>query len=179
MKTKKGAYRFVIFSKNYVYKFPAFRYAWGVIKNIPRMIIHGDSRFIWKEFMWGLKNWYRGISENRSENRSWKRLQSPFLAPTSFSLWGLINIQRREDGQTPTRESLSNMLSQLPEAAQADLAQVESHCLEPGNFIETKFGLRLIDYDDGTSSSGKKLSFGTFLEKWHKELNRLMIPRIR
>lgn len=179
MKTKKGAYRFVIFSKNYVYKFPAMRYAWGVIKNIPRMIIHGDSKFIWTEFVWGLKNWHRGISENRSEARTWKRLQSQFLAPITFSLWGFVNIQKRENGPTPTRESLSDMLSKLPESAQADLAQVESHCLEPGNFVETSIGIRLIDYDDGTSSSGKKLSFGIFLEKWHKELSRLMIPRIK
>lgn len=179
MKTKKGAYRFVIFSKNYVFKFPTLRYAFGVCKNIPKMILHGDGKFIITELSWGLKNWMRGVKENQSEYLCWRRMKSPFLAPTHTSFFGLCNVQKRIYGEMPSREYLNEIFALFPVYIQSDLAQVEAHCLEPGNFIKTPIGICLIDYDNGTSSSTQKLSFTTFLEKWNKELLPIFIPKIK
>ncbi len=177
MKTKKGAFRLVIFGKNNVYKIATLRYFWGVVKSIPRMLMHGDGKFIAKELLWGLKNFIRGINENRSEQLCWKRLKSPFLARTVWG-FGLINIQKRAYGESPSNEELNRTFSQLPPQAQQALHNVEAHCLEPGNFIKTPIGLIVVDYDNGSGPIAKKYPFTVFLEQWHKELSRYFIPKV-
>ncbi len=179
MDIKKGAYRFVVFTPKYVFKIPTPRYAWGVLKNIPRMLKNGDGKFIYKELSWGLKNMLRGVRENKSEYSCWKRMQSPFLSKTFFSFFGILNIQARQTGDSPNREALLEMFLKLPQEAQKQLQQVESHCLEPANFINTNRGLILVDYDDGTRSKDQRLPFTVFLERWHKELRELLIPRVK
>jgi len=177
MKTNKGAYRFVIFTKTKVYKFATFHYVWGVLKNIPRMIKNGDSKFIIKELLWGFRGFGRGIAENKSEFSCWKRTRSPLLVPTYFGC-GIVNVQKRQYGTTPTHEELQKLFAKLPPQTQFDLHLVESHCLEPGNFMQTKDGMVFVDYDDGTSPTAKQHPFTVFIEKWHRELKNTFIPRI-
>lgn len=177
MQIKKGAYRLVIFTSKRVYKFPTLRYFWGVAKSVPRMLKNGDGQFVGKELLWGWKNFLRGITENRSEYRCWRRMQKPFMAKV---LWGcgFMNIQERIYGQVPTHDELKSYFSRLPEPVQNDLRQVEPHCIEPENFVITKNGLILIDYDDGNGPHADKYPFTVFLERWHSQLEQVFLPKV-
>ena len=177
MQTKKGAFRLVVIGNKYVYKFPAMRFFWGVIKNIPRMLLRGDGKFIFGELAWGWKNFLRGVSENNSERRCWKRTRRPFLVPTLWGL-GLLNIQKREYGPPPSAEELQYYFGKLSPTAREAIKNLDAHCLEPGNFIKTPAGIKLVDYDDGNSPAAKKYPFTLFLEKWHRELEEALMPRI-
>jgi hypothetical protein len=177
METKKGSFRFVIFSQHNVYKIPSLHYFWGVVKNIPRMLYHGDGKFIIKELRWGWINFLRGITENNSEALCWKRMRSPFLIPTHLGL-GIVNIQQRARGDVPSHEEIFQLFSKLSEPAQQDLKKLEAHCLEPGNFIKTRDGIKLVDYDNGTSPTALLYPFTIFLEKWHTELEKAFIPQV-
>ena len=179
IKTRKGAYRYIIFGHSNVYKFPAFRYAAGVIKSMPKMLLSGDGKFIWQELRWGWRNFIRGIRENWSEYQCWKRMHTPFLVPTRFSLFGFLNIQKFQAGQEPSREEMAAIFSKLPPLAQREMSQVESHCLEPGNFVKTSYGYALVDYDNGTTPAADRYPFTIFLEKWHNELENILIPKIK
>lgn len=178
VKTKKGAYRLVILGGKRVYKIASLHYFWGVFKNIPHMLLNGDGRFIFKELMWGWANFQRAIKENFDEYRCWHRLRAPFLAATTFSC-GIFNVQTRAIGATPTHEELLAAFQKLTGQAQADMRLLDSHCLEPGNFIKTSVGFQLVDYDDGNSPIFKNYPFTVFLERWHKELEAVLIPRIK
>ena len=177
MKTQKGAFRYVMFGEKRVYKFAATRYFFGVIKSAPHMLFNGDGFFIFKELAWGFRNFIRGISENWTEYRSWRRLRTPFLIPTTFSC-GLMNIQIRAMGEAPSREELEALFLQLPLPAQRELRELEAHCIEPANFVKTKDGIKLVDYDNGTTDTALKHPFGVFLERWHSDLEKIFIPKI-
>ena len=179
MKTKKGAYRYVVFGKNVVFKLPAIHYVLGVIKAIPKMVSQGDGKFIWKEFKWGWRNFLRGIRENRSEYLCWKRMRSSFLVPTYANFFGLMNVQKLQRGIEPTREEMVKVFAELPLEARQSLQNVESHCLEPGNFLKTDFGYILVDYDNGTTPAADRYPFTDFLERWHTELEAVLIPKIK
>ncbi len=148
-----------------------------MVKNIPRMIKNGDGSFILKEARWGWLNFTRGISENLSEHKCWKRIKAPFLAQTYFSL-GIVTISKRQYGQPPSPEELALALKKLPEPAQAEIKNLDGHCLEASNFVKTPQGIILVDYDNGTAPTAKKYPFTIFLEKWHRELENVFLPKI-
>ncbi len=177
METKKGANRFVIMTKDKVYKFASMRYFFGVARSIPRMLKNGDGSFILKELRWGWINFTRGVHENFAERQCWKRMRSPFLSPTLLNT-GIFCVSKRQYGTTPSQEELWAAFNKLPDAAQKELKELEAHCLEPSNFIKTHKGYVLIDYDNGTSPTAKAHPFSIFLERWHKELEQILIPQI-
>jgi hypothetical protein len=85
----------------------------------------------------------RGLCANWQEFRLYKRLKSPLLVPTYFSLFGLINIQRY---MTIFELDHVDLWCQLYEMTNGQVFDHSHHFANPANFALEAGKLRMIDY---------------------------------
>jgi len=97
----KGTSRFILIVSSFsrvVFKIPRIRLWYGL-----GMIIAERKKWnqkeTWDERVWWSIGWclYKGILDNWREYRFYRKSKHLFLQPTIFSLFGLINIQKRGD----------------------------------------------------------------------------------
>jgi len=89
-----------------------------------------------------------GMYQNWLEWRLWQRTRSPLLAPTLFSLGGLVNIQKYADPLTEIQASgFWTRMVKLTEMTTVLDPSVAHHFADPTNFALGKDGrLIMIDY---------------------------------
>ena len=139
MKIKKGTDRIVV-------AFPLL----GIVVKIP--IIHfirlfsvlttekGEFPLYWK--YWKMKI-FSGLISNWNEFRFYWRTRNPFLQPTYFSIFGLLNIQRYGE---PCNLQIVDLWCQLHELTDGSVFDDSHHFANPNNFCFYKGKLRISDY---------------------------------
>ena len=144
MQIKRGTTRVVLIAFGLVFKFPTLKQA----------AFHGRSF-----------RYFRGLIANATEFATYLSCdRASFLVPV-FSL-GFVNIQRYQDGDTPTWTDLEAIFSRLPEQVQRTIRMMDQHAFAPSNFRRNSRGLRMIDFGDGFSDN-TPISF--FLTRYHKQ----------
>ncbi len=102
MQIKHGVTRVVVLLPTWevVLKFPRI-YAWNLIQVLcSTYFLHRTHKVIFGPYMahqalFNIRSCLlEGFRDNRSERRYWKRTKHPFLQPTLFSAFGVVNIQK-------------------------------------------------------------------------------------
>lgn len=129
MYTSKGASRTVKVFQKIVLKFPRI-YLKRAGKRTYKSLRDG---YFWKSIKWGpyshfspMRFLFKGFFDNWLEFYYYQKIKSPFLQPTYFSLFGLMNIQK-----TGTKPNISpdNFLYQLLEITNGEII-VDGHVFE-------------------------------------------------
>jgi hypothetical protein len=137
-------------------KFPRLNFFWEVISDL----IHHD----------GVGILIDPIRENWDEYLTWRRFKSDYLAPVYFSI-GLVNLQKRIDGPTPTQEELTMIWRELVFRTGGDISKTNLHnLLDVENFRRTEKGLVWIDY-----GSWEKMPMRKFLLTWDNLFKKLLL----
>lgn len=84
-----------------------------------------------------------GTYQNWNEYRLWKRTHSPFLEPTYFSLFGLVNIQRYGKELDVSDVTL---WSQILDLSEETAWSNSHHFANPANFSFRDGTIRMFDY---------------------------------
>lgn len=152
MQLKKGLNRFVfvvprlkmVIKLPFISFFKAFRYSALYAK--PKNWKHFKDEFgnYKVETLHSLK-WYlfRGICSNWREFRFYQKTHNPFLQPTYFSFFGLLNIQRYGD---ICRLKKIDLWTQLLRLTNRDVVKDSHHFDNPNNFSFRDGKLRIHDY---------------------------------
>lgn len=135
----------------------------GVAVKFPRISILRVLKYLWslrkkntlKHSLWfftapvttwgGLRHsLFAGIVQNRSEYRFYRDTQNAFAWPTTFSLWGLVNVQPL--GVLPPQKRERDIWMDVVNIAGADLEDM--HCFAyHGNYcLDAQGSLYLLDY---------------------------------
>lgn len=146
-----GSQRCVIVfpSFGFVFKFPSFhkaRWVWYYFGKKPAL-------YVLQTFL--SQAWYfaiHGIKQNYRERDFWKKTKNPFLVPTYFSFFGLINIQEYKIVTSDSKlESL--LLKEMSALWRSGVGNgifdgVETHAWSSiSNFTVTPSGhLQMLDY---------------------------------
>jgi len=114
-------------------------YKKGTIKKIFFMYFEGDFeyRHCFKGTIFG------GIHSNWLEYVFWRRTKNPFLKPTYFSLFGLINIQKY--GAICTLKEV-DLHCQLYEMTDGRVFDNGHHFCNPANYTLESDQLQMVDY---------------------------------
>ena len=170
---KKGTGRTVVFFGCFALKFCRIKPLLDILKYLQEEEL---SELRWNSFLSNVKfGWYffrRGIKQNLTEYDCWKKTKAPFLAPTYFSL-GIMNIQKKEEGEQPALEKMVKIISAIAEKTGADFSEiycVDPHCLQPDNFLKNENGYIIVDYGD----SDNVFTFPQFIAKWQKEITAVL-----
>jgi hypothetical protein len=152
MKIYRGSYRKALIFKNFVIKFPRI---------FPLLAIKGIYKRARKRYLLMMylkagiysytesarKYLLRGILENWREFTLYYRCRSKLLAPTYFSLFGLLNIQRA--GKEIDVERVGYLLlGEICRITNNDhnILKDAHHFSNPRNFCEKDGRLMMIDY---------------------------------
>lgn len=88
-----------------------------------------------------------GTFQNWKEYRLWRRVRSPFLEPTYFSLFGLVNIQRYGNELDIEKRAFRSQIHNLTEGT----AEGNSHeFFRPSNYSFRDGTIRMFDYGGGS-----------------------------
>lgn len=159
MYISRGMSRTVVVFDKFVLKFPRI-YFFRFLTNIFRFIKMGCFLKSWK---WSIYSFggaprrllFKGINDNWLEFYYYRKLKSPFLQPTYFSLFGFVNVQKT--GKKPSVEG-RNLWCQLHEITNGGV-WADSHTFtNPNNFCEENGRLKMLDY-------GNRRIYD-FLKKW-------------
>jgi len=151
VKFKKGQDRVVVVfsSLGIAIKFPIIR-LWLAVRLLYRDIKGGHWEHLKKnwgypvEAFGGLRGiLFRGLSANWGEFRFYWQTRNPFLQPTYFSLFGLLNIQRAD---APCLLKDEDLWCQLHELTRGKVFDDSHHFANPGNFCFCNGKLRMLDY---------------------------------
>jgi len=96
-----------------------------------------DCRFGYKNHLFG------GIVDNWREFVFFRKTKHPFLLPTYFSFFGLLNIQRAGE---PCQLKDVDLWCQLYELTDGKVFDDSHHFENPANFVLEGRRLRMIDY---------------------------------
>ncbi|OGG93353.1 hypothetical protein A2609_01525 [Candidatus Kaiserbacteria bacterium RIFOXYD1_FULL_47_14] len=108
---------------------------WKILKRYLEFPTKNMSSFRWFLF--------RGLSANWNEFRFYRKTKNPFLQPTYFSLFGLLNIQRFDE---PCQLEETGFWWQLLELTNGKVSDDGHHFEEPRNFCFHNGKLRILDY---------------------------------
>lgn len=90
MEIKKGSYRLAILIGSIVIKIP--------------------RPYLFRDMIWGsFKKLFVKIGQNIDEYNGWLSLQESYLVKTYFTFFGLINIQKRANGNHISREEVEEI----------------------------------------------------------------------
>jgi len=167
MKVQLGSGRIVFLVGRYAFKFPRPGCLLKVAKAIPKFAIKGEWKKISNVTKWAWYIFCKGIHQNTTEYRCWRRCRASFLVPTYFTLGGMVNIQKLESGQVPSWDEILSLFQAIAAMTENQVRRVDPHCFEPQNFLKNQDGMRILDYGDG---SDQPLRFTDFILRWHKEL---------
>jgi hypothetical protein len=167
MKIARGKSRKVWIFEKIVLKFPVMHFK-EVCKTIIRSYRHGQLLRCLKADMnaYGQprRRLFLGIRDNWSEFVFYVFHPSPFLMPTYFSLFGLLNIQKR--GEKARIERI-NLLSQL-RVITNDAIKADGHAfLNTDNFCVLDGHLLMVDYGS-PKTQGVLKEYG---DKIHRDFN--------
>ncbi len=168
MITKKGRYRFVVISPllGLAFKFPilhplkAFRLAW-------RLVQQKDYKYLWIMITWPINSpdirgygdlMFGAIWVNWSEFMFFWKTRHPFLQPTYFSFFGLLNIQK---AGAPCVIKEKVLCDALYDIAGETIFDDPHHLTSPGNYCFDNGKFRIIDY-------GSKMTYRMILESGEK-----------
>ena len=146
MKTVKGTTRIIIIFKNFVVKLPIIHFR----RAIRSIWVNFRRGYLLECLSWDIyalfsprRLLFRGILENWREFCYYFRSRSPFLVPTYFSLFGIINFQKRGE---KTKNEYENLWHQLYYITNGEI-RVDSHTFENSdNFCDEDGNLMIVDY---------------------------------
>jgi len=171
MEIKRGSTRMAVIVGNYVIKFPRLYY---LFRNIREAIKYKVPLKI--QIGGGIFTIIEAIHQNKTEHRFWRRHKAPFVAPTAFCFFGIVNIMYLIRGRDIEWNELKKILSNLPDKALADFNKIDHHCIEPTNFIKNNKGeYYLVDYGDTGAGQWPFMPLTDFLSKWQTELEKIFI----
>lgn len=145
MKIVRGNTRTVLIFENFVVKFPQMhlRKTYKLLRMMPCYqwpLIWGNSIYSGDSIR---RNLFRGIVVNWKEFSFYCSTQSLFLVPTYFSLFGLLNVQKRVK---ITKINSTNLWVQLS-ILTGDRLWCDSHSFDnSSNFGEEDGRLVMVDY---------------------------------
>lgn len=148
MEIKKGQNRVVlIFPKlKIAIKFPLVRF-YLTIKEL--FCYKNDWDLLRKRCTWpieapGFKRFLLGGAyANWNEFYFYLKTRHPFIQPTYFSLFGLLNVQMYDE---PCRAEWTNFFTQLDELTDRKASEDPHHFANPRNFCLHDGKLRMLDY---------------------------------
>jgi len=159
MQIKKGRDRIVLILPFFgiVIKLPishpisVIKFFFFLIKDRKSFIKDGIKRIFFRFFTsrigYGVGNFkdamFGGMYSNWLEYLFWKRTKNPFLKPTYFSLFGLLNIQKY--GKLCELEYI-DFWFQLRELTKENVYDNPHHFSNPKNFTLENGKLQLVDY---------------------------------
>lgn len=178
MHCKKGSNRLVLVlpSLNIVIKFPRI-FFWIVFKDIFRKAVRGKWKSIKKWFSFSIesygsynRNLFKGIHDNWSEYKFFRKTQHRALEQTYFSLFGFLNIQRYGE---PYKFSFDVILPAIVKLIGADAAIKDGHHFgDSANFSFRENKIRYVDY-------GSKKTQDVILEFGEKITNELDVIKLK
>lgn len=183
MKFKKGKDRLVsIFpALGIAIKFPIIRFL-AVIRASCRQIRNGDWKLLRKSWSFSVKSQrglkgvlLRGLLANWREYRFYQRTKNPFLQPTYFSFYGLVNVQQVGE---PCLIRDQDLWRQLLDLTMNEVWADAHHFSNPENFCFYKGKLRMHDYGSSACQTvieryGEKI-FYEFDPAYRGEVDKLM-----
>ncbi len=146
MRIAWGGSRFVVLTKNYAFKFARFRPFWA-LKRLIETICAREVGSKLKRYhrshplIAGLKYLIAGAWANMIEVHVFEKTQHLGLAPTYFTCFGLVNVQRR--GKPVTEAEL---LDEHPFAQLVHIEVLAVDLLKPANFCRIDGKVVLCDY---------------------------------
>ena len=166
-----GATRFVVLVGKVALKFPRVR----PLHSLLRLFCHMRNKEVSKKLqshgqtpiVGGLRYVFGGIVANWNEHRVWKNFAYDILAPTWFSLFGLVNVQRR--GTEVDQQELDLRNPFLPYLDRID-SDLERDITNSRNFC--RLNRRIIIHDYG---SDKCLHFLSRLSKEDATQERILV----
>ena len=106
----------------------------------------------------GLKYLSSGVRANLNEWEVWRKTHSPCLIPTMYSLFGLVNVQRRGEKRVGTIDVFLFESSLIHSATYAKLKELEKSTgerldLHSANLCYYQGDVRLLDYGSAEALS--------------------------
>lgn len=158
MELIRGSKRLVLLAGPIAIKFPRIRFKWLGIPLLCKMLLRGrwtDAKEHWVSMC---LDFMRGMISNLTEAACYLWFRAPFLVPVISC--GLISVQKREYGETPTSQEIQKLLEQLPPRKHTGISSVDPHHFDGDNWKKNERGYRLVDYGD---SLGDFVSLSGFL----------------
>lgn len=151
MEIVRGSYRIIFVFRTFVIKFPRI-FPCKAIKSIWTNALKGRvflSKCLRRDiygYLLGPRTFlFRGLLENSREFYFFCKYQSQFLLPTYFSLFGLLNIQKK--GKKEVETDLRKILwSQMVQITEGEVWKDEHHFSNPKNFCNENGKLKIMDY---------------------------------
>lgn len=145
MRLKQGNTRYVIILKKIVIKLPRIKLL-SFIKSCVHNAKHGNLiksfKFSSSALLSPRALLFKGIIDNFNEYRLYKKLHHKLLMPTYFSLFGLLNLQKR--GEVVSEDVHS--FKKLYEATNGEIFK-DSHAFDnPENFCLDQGIFKMVDY---------------------------------
>lgn len=161
MRVIKGTHRIALVFERFgiVLKFPNIDWQWAWDDSRPFLQHEGIRGFRYLTFDPGgilYEPVSQGIMENWYEHRFYRRTRYPFLLPTYFSFFGLVNIQRL--GLPCGMSDMEVYRAFLGIAGMDDLMRDPHHFLNAGNFCRHPITGQFMVLDYGGLECRKILS---------------------
>ncbi|MEK7116663.1 MAG: hypothetical protein AAB837_00675 [Patescibacteria group bacterium] len=157
-------------------KFPSAEPFGWIIKTVVKRLLRGDLNSISRIVKTDWVAFCKGLHQNQTEYKCWRRCRAPFLAPTYFSLFGLVNIQKREFGEELTIKDWLRVVGEMGRNTGGDIGELDPHYYTGENFVKkSPSEYCLIDYGDNDCTNSS--SFSGYVLKWHKELTEILCTK--